>query len=317
MFQDLLPSEETIDITNDLYIHNMIEYFKIILESVRKSAYGKSKHIILLALADTLGGYMYFFLLPVTRHSYYSGFICFESVEKLYSLFNELKTFLKTNGIGWNNPTGGYNNYRNIPVTPYAFPEIANQSRSCENVIYYDGLQNSHGDPDIIIPMPYFDSQLGPTAIAVPFKRYSLRNVESKGAAYILVKYYVAAIRCLKYKGKNQETIQVFQRQLKRFLRKEVIPRLNDDKFYAAFGGIHRLMLNLKDCGQVGGSAKQGLGGAGYDIGEFQLMPQIQKAYINLSKSQTVTTDSEALEQVVHGCAVVSILERRSVGDLA
>lgn len=53
---------------------------------------------------------------------------------------------------------------------------------------------------DIEVPMPFLDSKTRPAAIAVPFRAYTMRNIESKAAASVLMKYYVVVHKCLKTK---------------------------------------------------------------------------------------------------------------------
>lgn len=43
-------------------------------------------------------------VLPLAKYAYYIGNIDYESVKKLYELFEELKCFLRTNGQGWAAP---------------------------------------------------------------------------------------------------------------------------------------------------------------------------------------------------------------------
>lgn len=101
----------------------------------------------------------------------------------------------------------------------------------------------------IDIPMPFFDSKTHPSAIAVPFRRFSLRNVESKSSAYILLKFYVAATKCLASKDADQSSVNTFNSDFYAFLNWKVIPHMCDEKFYSAFGGILRVVETLKQLG--------------------------------------------------------------------
>lgn len=55
MFQDLLPSESELSIKCNDNIMDLIQYFRIMLNVVRCITHGRTKHIILMALTDTLG----------------------------------------------------------------------------------------------------------------------------------------------------------------------------------------------------------------------------------------------------------------------
>lgn len=96
---------KVIDSQNDQYIAHLMDYFHICLESVRKLSVGKTKHLMLKALVDALGGYLRVYVLPITRHSYYGGNIKYRNAKMLFELFDELKVFLRTNGAGWSKPS--------------------------------------------------------------------------------------------------------------------------------------------------------------------------------------------------------------------
>lgn len=55
MFQDLLPTEDELQIQCNENIMDLIEYFRIALSVVRCLTFGRTKHIILMAITDTLG----------------------------------------------------------------------------------------------------------------------------------------------------------------------------------------------------------------------------------------------------------------------
>lgn len=83
------------------YISEVMEYFHVCLDAVRNNSAGRTKYLMLKALADTIGGYLKVHLLPMVRLSFYYGNIKFRSVKKLHELLEQLQSFLKTNGAGW------------------------------------------------------------------------------------------------------------------------------------------------------------------------------------------------------------------------
>lgn len=93
--------------------------------------------------------------------------------------------------------------------------------------------------------MPYFDSRSRPTAVAVPFKMYPLRNVESKVSANILVKFYIASCKCMALQNANRRSVEEFNNRLLSFLRFQVLQRFSDEKFYVAFGAVMRIYASL------------------------------------------------------------------------
>lgn len=118
--------------------------------------------------------------------------------------------------------------------------------------------------------MPFFDSKSSPSAVAIPFKKYSLRNIQSKAAAYVVLKYYVAATKCLMTRNANSQSLHNFNNQLYSWLTKYVMPRLSDDKFYSAFGGVLRILETLKKKGGIGESGSK-------TIGSYNIMPEIEE----------------------------------------
>lgn len=114
-----------------------MDYFHICFESVRRLSVGKTKHLMLKALADTLGGYLRVYILPITRHSYYAGNIKYRNAKMLFELFDELKVFLRTNGAGWSKPRQDFPNVR-IPPIVITPPKT---SVACNELITYSACK--------------------------------------------------------------------------------------------------------------------------------------------------------------------------------
>ena len=55
ILEDLLPSTSILVIDSNEFVSDLVEYFRMILETVRQETHGKTKHITLLALTDLLG----------------------------------------------------------------------------------------------------------------------------------------------------------------------------------------------------------------------------------------------------------------------
>lgn len=129
---------KVIDPQNDQYIAHLMDYFHTCLENVRRLSVGKTKHLMLKALADTLGGYLRVYILPLTRHSYYAGNIKYRNAKMLFDLFDELKTFLRTNGAGWSKPSQDVRDVKipSITITP---PKT---SLACNGLITYSARKS-------------------------------------------------------------------------------------------------------------------------------------------------------------------------------
>ncbi|XP_076624632.1 uncharacterized protein LOC143343539, partial [Colletes latitarsis] len=295
MFQDLLPKVKVLNYENDRYIAMLMDYFHICLESVRKLSIGKTKHLMLKALADTMGGYLQVYILPLTRHSYYAGNIKYRNARKLFELYDELKLFLRSNGAGWSKPSRGIGRAK-IPPIVITPPRT---SVACEGIITYPAsdynkreLQRfkfkqkrraskhkssrnvKHDEPSkneelITIPLPFLDDDVEPNSIALPFKRGSLQSLYVEQSAFVLVKYYVASVKCIVSKSKTKTVLKTFNQELFNWLQQSVRRHLDDEKWYPAFGGVLRVISTLEESGAGTGLT------AWRKSGTYQMMPKI------------------------------------------
>lgn len=55
ILEDVLPSPHSLKMNSEDFVADIIDYFRLILEVVREVTFGKTKHIMLLALTDLLG----------------------------------------------------------------------------------------------------------------------------------------------------------------------------------------------------------------------------------------------------------------------
>ncbi|KAJ8980414.1 hypothetical protein NQ317_009409 [Molorchus minor] len=208
----------------------------------------------MMALTDLLGGYLQHAVLPIARQAYYAGILEYSSMERLMQLYEELKWFLRTNGQGWATPTDKETDFDIQSIDLNTETSKCNKS-SCRNLIYYrhePSKKRSATDTDTaryFFPIPFLDAKVHPTAIAVPFKKFALRNIESKKAAHLVMKFFIAVEMCFKDAHACEETVTKFHNNLYTWIEKEVIPKLKDDKFYSAFGGILRVEETLKSLG--------------------------------------------------------------------
>ncbi|XP_020300137.1 uncharacterized protein LOC109863890 isoform X2 [Pseudomyrmex gracilis] len=298
IFQDILPQMRVIDSENDQYIAHLMDYFYICLESVRRLSVGKTKHLILKALADTLGGYLRVYILPLTKHSYYVGNIKYRNAKMLHDLFDELKVFLRTNGIGWSKPSRDIENVKIIPIviTPpktsvacnglitYSAPHERNDSdyRSFEfrkrkgSTVKRRHLRQTVNEYNsevatrkIIVPLPFLDNEAEPNSIALPFKTDSLQSLYSEKSAFVIVKYYIASVKCIA--SRSNAHLETFNKDFHNWLQQSVRRRLDDEKWYPAFGGVLRVLATSRELGANKGIAKSKIGG------NYQVMPIVER----------------------------------------
>ncbi|XP_026675338.1 uncharacterized protein LOC108632250 [Ceratina calcarata] len=297
MFQDLLPKVKVLNYENDRYIALLMDYFHICLESVRKLSIGKTKHLMLKALADTMGGYLQVYILPLTRHSYYAGNIKYRNARKLFELYEQLKVFLGSNGVGW---LSSSNEIKHAKIQPIVITP-PRSSVACDGIITYPAsstdynkreikrftfkqkkrLTSKHknrnsgsksvsvrSEESIIVPLPFLDDEEEPNSIALPFKKNTLQSLYSERSTFVLVKYYIASVKCISSKTKGKTEVDSFNQQFYDWLQQSVQPHLDGKKWYPAFGGVLRVITTLEEAGAGTGPAK------GRKSGAYQMMPK-------------------------------------------
>ncbi|XP_044594170.1 uncharacterized protein LOC123271808 isoform X2 [Cotesia glomerata] len=238
IFQDLLPEVETLDAENNEFPLLILEYMDICLGIVKKSATGRMKRLLKRALADTLAGYLYTYILPMIRKSYYAGNIQYEDTQELVDLYYEILRFMHSDGVGWIKPKNDIQ-YEGEPIAIEPDPE------ACSNLVLYQegGAFN--------IPIPFLDDNNNPASIALPFQNESLFSLFTENSAFILVKYYKAGYGCIsspreKRGGGTKGNVNKFIKQFDDWLNQAVISHLDDEKWYPAFGGVLRIIKSLK-----------------------------------------------------------------------
>ncbi|KAF5289183.1 hypothetical protein FQR65_LT00069 [Abscondita terminalis] len=214
VFENVLPNKNLISIKDNTVVNDLVAYFRLLLNLVRKSATGTTRHLLILAMSDAIGGYLHRFILPISRYAYYTGFVRYDSMEKLYTLFGNIKDILRTNGNGWSDA-----HYSDYPLG------------------------------GITIPLPFSDSPTNPESIALPLKSHSLVSLTSKHSQNVFVKYYIAAIECLKSLNATENDIKEFNSEFMNWLGKNVLPHLYKDTFYVGFGGVLQIVETMKDNG--------------------------------------------------------------------
>ncbi|KAJ8939331.1 hypothetical protein NQ318_005692 [Aromia moschata] len=234
ILEDLLPDTRTLAIDSDDYVTDIVAYFRLLIDGVQAISCGRKKHITMLALTDLLGGYLQHAVLPISRQAYYAGVIDYASMEKLIQLLQELKFFLRTNGQGWSSPIESENSFDVEPIDFGAEGPKSNKS-CCRNLIYYRHEPSRKRSADegkghcYFFPVPFLDAK--------------------EEAAYLVMKYFFAVEGCFRDLQADATTSQKFHNNLFTWIEKQVIPKLKDDRFYSAFGGILRVEETLKSMG--------------------------------------------------------------------
>lgn len=328
MFQDLLPKVKVLNCENDEYIALLMDYFHVCFESVRKLSIGKTKHLMLKALADTIGGYLQVYILPLTKHSYYAGNIKYRNARKLFELHEQLKIFLRTDGNGWLYSCKDIKQAKIQPIMITAPKSLI----ACEGLITYSTSaigfnkrdvkrftfkqkkkhlkhknrsknsrhkHESAEEESIIIPLPFLDDDVQPNSIALPFKKDTLQSMYSERSTFALVKYYIASVKCISAKSKEKTDLENFNQDFYDWLQQSVVRHLDDEKWYPAFGGVLRVITSLEDAGA--GLAK------GRKSGTYQVMPKLGSSSTAMPEDMPPLYKEEETEVTLGTTELISI----------
>jgi len=107
IMQDVLPQPSLVDFTDSEAIPTLLTFIRTCFTLVRHGSSGVTQQHLLMGLADAIGGYQKAVLLPVTRQVYYAGLLSYTDGQSMHDLHEDIKTFLKTTGVGWK--SGGSN----------------------------------------------------------------------------------------------------------------------------------------------------------------------------------------------------------------
>ncbi|XP_049887788.1 uncharacterized protein LOC126382094 [Pectinophora gossypiella] len=228
------------------YNKEILKYYRKALHVVDKDEDRHNAKILKEALADTLGGHMRCEMLPSVRFSYYAGYVSYRSAKQMHTLYDDLKTFLNTKGIGWNPPektpiqsnltVGKILIGAGKPFDPCAFLVVKRNENNC-----------------IHIPTPKVDDETEPTAIVLPFKIGGFVSLTSQSSENILLKYYTTSARCI-LRSSPQECKHTdfvnYNNELWHWMKRHVAPHLLDEKLYAAYGGVLRIAAAVQNYGK-------------------------------------------------------------------
>lgn len=184
--------------------------------------------------------YLKHHLIPVTKFSFYSGNISFSVAENVVNLYERCKELLDTNGNGWNDPIVDFSKISfKIERLDVKRDSTDNETaKAC--AILAMNQSDDENDEDMLVPVPKIETE----SIWLPLKRKRVFNVNSKESSFVLLRYFITVSQCYIYQGINQA---VFNRKLKAWIIESVLPFLDDDKLYPAFGAVLRILETIKD----------------------------------------------------------------------
>lgn len=127
--------------------------------------------------------------------------------------------------------------------------------KACVNLAL--NQNDDDNEEDMLVPLPKMETEDDEelSTIWLPLKRKHIFNINSKTSAFILFRYFVMVTQCYNYQGTNQS---IFNRKLKLWLVENVLPYLDDEKLYPAFGAVLRILETVKEPNESGYQGAKG-----------------------------------------------------------
>lgn len=243
LLQDLVPRK----IPRDLPA--LVKYLKVIEETAMNMPPSINQTLVLMATGDVIGSYLQAIVIPIANEAYYAGNADYATVAELHEMLDKWKWYLSTDGSTWSQEC----DMHKIPTKVATLNVSLHDSEAACQELYVSAPQpnvtNSMGSQTVMsetsrIPIPYLDNNAVPNSIALPLKKRNLFSLSDPQSAYILVKYYSLATRCL---SGNPSSVLVFNSHFHGWLVTKVVPHLHDqDRWYPAFGAVMRVVETIK-----------------------------------------------------------------------
>ncbi|CAG9808247.1 unnamed protein product [Chironomus riparius] len=241
-FQELLP--KNIELMNDYNLVAMIKYFYGINEILEHMGEGEARQLVLKCFYDMLGSYLKHIVLPITKYSFYAGNVTYSVAQNVFDLFDRCKELLDTNGNSWSEAITDFSQF-NVKIIPLMIPKTSDDEamKACSNLV--TNQNDDDNEEDMLVPLPKIETEDNDdlSTIRLPLKRKHTFNINSKKSAFILLRYFVSVTQCFKYQGINQS---LFNKKLNLWITDNVLPYLDDDQLYPAFGAILRILETIK-----------------------------------------------------------------------
>lgn len=164
--------------------------------------------------------------------------------QNVFDLFERCKELLNTNGNSWSEAITDFSQL-NVKIIPLMIPKTSDDEamKACSNLV--TNQNDDDNEEDMLVPLPKIETEDNDdlSTIRLPLKRKHTFNINSKKSAFILLRYFVSVTQCFKYQGINQS---LFNRKLNLWITDNVLPYLDDDQLYPAFGAVLRIMESIK-----------------------------------------------------------------------
>lgn len=164
----------------------------------------------------------------------------------MFNLYERCKELLDTNGNGWSEPITDFSSFA-IKIDPLDIKKQTTDDepmKACVNLAL--NQNDDDNEEDMLVPLPKIETEDNEelSTIWLPLKRKHIFNINSKTSAFILFRYFVMVTQCYNYQGTNQS---IFNRKLKLWIVENVLPYLDDENWYPAFGAVLRILETVKE----------------------------------------------------------------------
>lgn len=165
--------------------------------------------------------------------------------QNVFDLFDRCKELLDTNGNSWSEAITDFSQF-NVKIIPLMIPKTSDDDeamKACSNLV--TNQNDDDTEEDMLVPLPKIETEENDdlSTIRLPLKRKHTFNINSKKSAFILLRYFVSVTQCFKYQGINQS---LFNKKLNLWIADNVLPYLDDDQLYPAFGAVLRIVESIK-----------------------------------------------------------------------
>ncbi|XP_032310801.1 uncharacterized protein LOC6499074 isoform X2 [Drosophila ananassae] len=225
---------------SDSVVKMLIRYFNTVNQIVKKMSDDETRRLLQMALYDSLGGYLRFYLVPAAQMSFYAGRLKLNTVESLVKLYRQCRTALNTNGNGWRSPSKDIvTQFKMSKIEPLKPPKSGRAEDDASCCAFLDQSQIKAADQgQMIVPLPCLeamDENGNLNNIYLPFRKKRIYNLRAPRSAFIVVKFFETLTNCHRFQGINQAE---YNRRLLSWIRENVQLHYTDEQFYPGLGGI-------------------------------------------------------------------------------
>uniref|UniRef100_A0A182J5B3 Uncharacterized protein n=1 Tax=Anopheles atroparvus TaxID=41427 RepID=A0A182J5B3_ANOAO len=244
-FERIIPEREKVfKSLNDTAIKKQISFFTALeQDTVQAIENPKIKELVGLALANTVGGYLYGYYVPIMKHSYYGGFVSYSSAIEVIRLLRKYQNVIGVHGEG--SITSQSWELLELDQKPF-FERIA----PITNAELHNASHNCHDGSGLhLIPSLEIDVETN-ELLLISFSRHHhngyVANPRSKNASQAVLQHYIHTVKCLEGK---REPLDTFNQAISAWLAKNMGHILSNQTtlLYPAFEGMLKIVKTIEN----------------------------------------------------------------------